>query len=99
MVFSEIYLRTELHQIRVKNAGIEKTAFNTKNGQSEYLLMPMRLCNALVTFHSLTNRIFYNSVDAFMGVYMDDLLIFIKNEKSHSEHLNIILSRFKAHNL
>ena len=58
---------------------IEKTAFNTKYGQFEYLVMPMGLCNAPATFQSLMNRIFYDCFDVFLVVYMDDLLIFSKD--------------------
>ena len=40
-VFSKMDLKTGFHQIRVKPEDIEKTAFNTKYGQFEYLVMPM----------------------------------------------------------
>ncbi len=59
----------------------------------------MGLCNVPATFKSLMNRIFYDYLDFFMVVYMDDLLIFSKDEKSHLKHLNIVLSRFKDHQL
>lgn len=98
-VFSKMDLKTGFHQIRVKPEDVEKTAFNTKYGQFEYLVMPMGLCNAPATFQSLMNRIFYDCVDVFMVVYMDDLLIFSKDEKSHLEHLNTVLSRLKDHKL
>ena len=98
-VFSKMDLKTGFHQIRVRPEHIEKTAFNTKYGQFEYLVMPMGLCNAPATFQSLMNRIFYDCVDVFMVVYMDDLLVFSKDKKSHLEHLKIVLSRLKDHKL
>ena len=79
-VFSRIDLKTGFHQIRVREKYIEKTAFNTKYGQFEYLVMLMGLFNSPATFQSLMNRIFYDGVDVFMVVYMNDLLIFSKVE-------------------
>ena len=98
-VFSKMDLKTGFHQIRVKPDDIENTEFNTKYGQFERLVMPMGLFNAPATFKSLIKRIFYDFVDVFMAAYMDDLLIFIKDGKSHLEHLNIVLSRLKDQNL
>ena len=69
-VFSKMDLKTGFHQIRVKTEDIEKTAFNTKYGQFEYLVMPMGLCNAPSTFQSLMSTIFYDWIDVFMIVYM-----------------------------
>ena len=60
MVFSKIELKTGFHQVKVKLDYIEKTAFNTKYGQFEYLVMSMRLCNAPSTFQSLINTIIYD---------------------------------------
>lgn len=98
-VFSKMDLKTGFHQIRVKPDDAEKTAFHTKYGQFEYMVMPMELCNAPVTFQSLTNRIFYDCVDVFLVVYMDDLLIFSKDEESHIKLLNIVLSRLRENKL
>ena len=98
-VFSRMDMKTGFHQIRVKARDIEKTAFNTKYGQFEYLVMPMGLCNSPATFQSLMNRIFYDCIDVFLVVYMDDLLIFSKDESSHMDHLRIVLSRLQQNQL
>jgi len=98
-VFSRLDLKTGFHQIRVKPEDIEKTAFNTKYGQFEYLVMPMGACNAPATFQSLMNQIFHDCIDDFLVVYIDDLLIFSKDDESHFRHLETVLSRLKEHEL
>lgn len=98
-VFSKLDLKTGFHQIRVKPEDIEKTAFNTKYGQFEYLVMPMGLCNAPATFQSLMNRIFYDCIDVFLVVYMDDLLVFSKTPEDHLRHLDTVLSRLQSEEL
>lgn len=55
----------------------------------------MGLCNASATFESLMNCILYHCIDVFMVVYMDNLLIFSKDEKSHLKPLKIVLSHLK----
>ena len=97
--FSRLDLKTGFHQIRMRQSDIEKTAFNTKYGQFEYLVMPMGACNAPATFQSLMNEIFHDCIDDFLCVYIDDLLVFSKDENSHMRHLDIVLSRLKEHEL
>jgi Reverse transcriptase (RNA-dependent DNA polymerase)/RNase H-like domain found in reverse transcriptase len=92
-------LKTGFHQIRIRSEDIEKTAFNTKYGQFEYLVMPMGLCNAPATFQTLMNEIFYDCIDEVLVVYMDDLQVFSKNEEDHLKHLNTVLRRLKEHEL
>lgn len=97
--FSRLDLKTGFHQIRVRNEDIEKTAFNTKYGQFEYLVMPMGACNSPATFQTLMNQIFHDCIDDFMVVYIDDLLIFSKDRESHYAHLEKVLSRLRDHEL
>ena len=84
---------------RLSPDDVEKTAFNTKYGQYEYLVIPMGLCNAPATFQSLMNRIFNDCIDEFLVVYMDDLLIYSKSLEEHLKHLEKILQRLKEHKL
>lgn len=97
--FSKMDLKTGFHQIRVRPEDIEKTAFKTKYGQFEYLVLPMGLCNAPATFQTLMNTIFQDCIDVYLVVYMDDLLVFSKTEDDHMRHLETVLSRLQSEEL
>ena len=61
--------------------------------------MPMGLCNAPRTFQSLMNHIFYDCIAVFLVVYMDEFLIFSRNDEDHLKQMEIVLSSLKAENL
>ncbi|KAH0661557.1 hypothetical protein KY284_026488 [Solanum tuberosum] len=87
------------HQLKVRGVDVPKTAFRTRYGHFEFLVMSFGLTNALVAFMDLMNRVFRNFLDSFIIVFIDDILIYSKSEDDHMNHLRIVLQALKDHQL
>nr|GEZ85209.1 putative reverse transcriptase domain-containing protein [Tanacetum cinerariifolium] len=94
-VYSKIDLRSGYHQLRVREKDIPKTTFRTRYGHYEFQVMPFGLTNAPVVFMDLMNRVCKPYLDKFVIVFIDDILIYSKDEKEHEEHLKAILELLK----
>ena len=98
-IFSKIDLRLGYWQIRVRDEDVEKTAFRTKYGSFEWLVVPMGLSNAPATFQRVVNHVLRPYIDKFATVYLDDILVYSKTEDEHRAHLRLLFDALAANKL
>ena len=61
--------------------------------------MPFGLTNAPATFQAFINKALGKFLDLTVVVYLDDILIFSKDETKHEEHVRQVLTALQCHGL
>jgi hypothetical protein len=98
-VFSKVNLRSGYPQIKICLKDVPKTAFSTRYGLYDYLVISFGLTNALAYFMYLMSTVFKPELDKFVMVFIDDILIYSKSEQQHALHLRVILQWLRNHQL
>ena len=98
-IFTALDLRGAYNLVRVKEGDEWKTAFRTRYGHYEYLVMPFGLSNAPAVFQRLMNDVFREYLDKFVIIYLDDILIYSETMEEHVDHVRKVMQLLRDNNL
>ncbi|KAI0993776.1 hypothetical protein K3495_g14408, partial [Podosphaera aphanis] len=93
--FTKLDIISAFNKLRIAEGHEWKTAFITRFGLYESLVMPFGLCNAPASFQNYINHTLYDLLDKVCTAYLDDVLIFSKTKKEHKEHVRMVVSRLR----
>lgn len=81
--------------MKIRDVDIPNIVFRTYYGHIEFLLMSFGLTNAPPIFIDLMNRVFYQFLDLFVSMFIDDILVYSKSGADHADHLCLVLQTLK----
>ncbi|RVW70717.1 Retrovirus-related Pol polyprotein from transposon 17.6 [Vitis vinifera] len=97
--FTKLDLRSDYWQVQIAAGDEEKTTCVTRYGSYEFLVMPFGLTNAPATFCNLMNDVLFDYLDAFVVVYLDDIVVYSKTLIEHEKHLRLVFQRLRENRL
>jgi hypothetical protein len=97
--FSSIDLRSGYYQLKITPEDMPKTAFRCPLGHFHFKVLSFGLANGPASFQSAMNNVFGEYLHDFVVVYLDDILIFSKNEDDHIKHIAMVLEKLRQYNL
>jgi Reverse transcriptase (RNA-dependent DNA polymerase) len=92
-VLSKFDVRDGYNCLRMAAGEEEKGAFWCRYGLFEYVVMPFSLCNTPGTFQHYINNTFWEFLDKFLVIYLDNFLVYLDNLKGHKQHVRQVLER------
>ena len=90
-IFTKIDVKNAYYRICIRKGDKWKTAFHTRYGLYEYLVMPFGLTNAPASFQSYIYGVLRKYLDIFVIVFLDDILIYSREESQHEQHVRTVL--------
>jgi hypothetical protein len=97
--FTKLDLKDGFYNILIHPDDRQKTAFRTRYGHFEFVVLPMGLTNSLATFMRMMNRIFGSLYDKCVIAYVDDILIYSETLNQHLADVEAVLTLLQSNTL
>ena len=98
-IFTKLNLRNIYYRLRIKVGDEQKIAFRTRYRYYKYLVIPFRLANTPATFQNYIYKALGGLLDLVYIVYLDDILIYLKDKKSYVRYVREVLKRLYKQSL
>jgi hypothetical protein len=95
-LFTKIDLKARYNLIIIWTGDEWKTAFRTRYGHYEYLVMPFGMANASASFQNMINEIFKDIIDLGIVAYIDDIFIYSSTKEEHEKLVKEVLSHLQS---
>jgi len=95
-VYTKLDIISAFNRLRIKEGDEWKTAFRTRFGLFEYLVLPFGLCNGPASFQHYINDTLREHLDVFCTAYLDDILIHSESLEEHENHVRRILQKLQV---
>jgi hypothetical protein len=89
--YTKLDIIAAFNRLRITKGDEWLTAFRTRYGLFEYLVMPFGLANAPSSFQHYINDVLRPYLDIFCTAYIDDILIYSDNLTDHRKHVELVL--------
>ena len=98
-IFSKFNISGAYNQIWIKMREEWKTAMRTHFKLYKYLIMSFELTNALTMFQTYINNVLRKYLNVLMMIYLDNILVYSKNEADHKVHVRKVLKALEKADL
>ena len=95
--FNKINLINKYWQINIVEENRHKIAFNIRRSKYKFCVMSFELINASVTFQVIINNLLRSYFDKFVIIYLNNILIYFKNDEKHTQHIKLMIKVFRKH--
>lgn len=82
-VFSKIDPRSGYHRLRIKEEDIPNKTFQIRYENYKFTIVPFGLTNAPTYFMNLMNSVFWDYLDDFVLIFIDDIFVYSKSIEEH----------------
>ena len=94
-VYTKLDIIAAFNKLRIAEGHKWKTAFITRFGLFEILVVPFGLCNAPASFQHYVNHTLFDLLDKTCTAYLDDILVYSTKQSEHRGHIREVVSRLK----